>query len=413
MQVTRIRFGTPADARVTVVIVGWRSAPHLGVCLASLANSLQRAPFEVVVVLNEPSPSVEAMVRRDVVGASVVVSRANLGFGAACNLAARRGHAPYLAFLNDDATVGPGWLDALLATAERRPAAGAVGSCLYHPDGRLQEAGCVVWSDGATSQIGDDLPGDTLRYVFERRVDYCSAAALLVPRDVWEAVGGLDETYYPAYYEDVDFCMRVASSGRQVWLSPGARVVHLRGSSTQPLLREFLHQRNHAIFLAAWADELAGHLPRDSGNLAAEIWRAQGSPPRLLVLDSPARDESRSALSELVSVASVEMGYHVLVCSPRGSRHDCLRLAEQGVQVLEGSPTEHLLGGLQVDAVFPAGGATRRGATPYDYSPCVPVYSSRADLAAAGVLRLAGSSGPEPGPTFATASRPRAWAAGG
>jgi GT2 family glycosyltransferase len=392
MQVTRIRFGTSADARVTVVIVGWRSAPHLGVCLASLANSLQRAPFEVVVVLNEPSPSVEAMVRRDVVGASVVVSRANLGFGAACNLAARRGRAPYLAFLNDDATVGPGWLDALLATAERRPAAGAVGSCLYHPDGRLQEAGCVVWSDGATSQIGDDLPGDTLRYVFERRVDYCSAAALVVPRDVWESVGGLDETYYPAYYEDVDFCMRVASSGRQVWLSPGARVAHLRGSSTQPLFREFLHQRNHAIFHAAWADELAGHLPRDPSNLAAEVWRAQGRPPRLLVLDpipAPRRGGWQSAFRDLVSVASDELGYHLLVCACPVRGRDYARLAELGVQVLEGSPTEHLDGGLQVDAVL-AESRTRGadivlGRWRDGYSP--PVHASLADLAAASLIR--------------------------
>ena len=108
----------------------------------------------------------------------------------------------------------------------RRSGCAMAGSTFLHPDGSLQEAGSILWSDGSASAAGDGFPDGFMR--FERRVDYCSGGSLLLRRDVWEALGGFDDRYYPAYFEDVDLALRASDAGWEVWYQPLSVVRHAR-----------------------------------------------------------------------------------------------------------------------------------------------------------------------------------------
>ena len=201
-------------------------------CLRSLAALDDTPSHEVVVIANgTPESALATLAGQE--SLVVVISSLNLGFGGGCNWGARFARGRYLVFLNDDTVVEPDWLRALVEVAEDDPRIGAVGSRLLDPDGTLQEAGSIIWSDATTHPVGRGLPPGTPAYDSVRDVDYCSACGLLVRREAWEAAGGFDEAYFPAYREDVDLCLSLRARGYRTVYAPGARVVHHRGGSLE------------------------------------------------------------------------------------------------------------------------------------------------------------------------------------
>jgi GT2 family glycosyltransferase len=242
-----------------VVITGWRRAPLLLNCLRSIASHHTDVPFEVTIVLSSPDEQlVEELVAR-VRGAEVLSFPVNLGFGGACNRGAAAGTGEFVVFLNDDTEVRPGWLAQLVATARDRLDAGAVGSANFDADGTLQQAGAILWHNGWTTTVGRrqlDRLGCRPDRIRLRKVDYCGASSLLVRRSTWDAVGGFDEEFYPAYFEDLDLCLRIAERGQSVLCQPLSCVVHYPGSSSTEAFREFVVLRNHARFVQRWQKEL-------------------------------------------------------------------------------------------------------------------------------------------------------------
>ena len=237
----------------------------------------------------DPSPEVEHLIRSTIGGVQLVVLRANLGFAEANNQAAALARGEYLVFLNDDAVPEADWLTWLVETADAHPAAGAVGSCMLFPDGRIQESGSIVWNDGSTMPIGRDLPGDALEWQFVRRADYCSACSLLVRKTTWDAVGGMDAEYFPIYYEDTDLCLAIRARGQHVLFEPRSRVRHHESASSHSSrYKEFLFSRNQRRLVAKWGPQLSRQEPVAPWSPAAvtrAVWRARGCPVRILVVD--------------------------------------------------------------------------------------------------------------------------------
>src|SRR5206468_3712541 len=127
----------------------------------------------------------------------------------------------------------PGWLPPLLRTFVDRPDAGVVGGKLVFPDGRLQEAGGVVFSDGSAANFGKwDKYIDAPLYNFVREVDYVSGALLATPRDLFRRLGYFDTRFRPIYYEDTDYCFKVRDAGLRVYYQPESVVIHLEGSTS-------------------------------------------------------------------------------------------------------------------------------------------------------------------------------------
>ena len=253
-----IRRGTrvPAAPRVSICILVLEHAAFARECLDSLRRPGASPPgTEVVVVANGTPPDQlgSLMAHDDVV---LVVNDLNLGFGVGCNQAASVARAPLLIFLNDDSTVEDGCIDALVRAASADPEIGAVGPRILTVDGTLQEAGSVLWRDGSAAHVGEGLPSAPDIYQEPRDVDYASANGLLVTRRAWDIVGGFDERFSPAYFEDVDLCLTLAAHGFRTRYEPRARVTHRGSQSTSSVYRGFLLSRNQRRLIEKWGHAL-------------------------------------------------------------------------------------------------------------------------------------------------------------
>ena len=298
-------------------------------------------------LFNGTAEAQRGAVRHALAHAQVIVSEVNLGFGGGNNRAAAAARGEYLVMLNDDAEVQPGWLEALVETADKHRDAGAVGSRILHPGGWLQEAGSVVWSDASTIGVGRGLPPGSRRYDYLREVDYASACSLLVRRETFERVGGFDQLFFPAYNEDVDLCFAIRRLGQRVLYQPRSVIVHHESQSGAEA-RTFLILRGRRLLGEKWSAELrfrAAPRPTDETAIDLAVHRARGSPSRVLVIDDRLPDQRlgsgfgrmRDAIRELAGD-----DYAVSFYATDTLRGDRRELQDLGVDLIEGDLVAHL-----------------------------------------------------------------------
>lgn len=309
-------FSVPTSTapRASVIVPVFNQFAHTLTCLRALAQMAPIAPFEVIVVDDGSSDeTVEALPQ--IRGIRLHRRSSNGGFVAACNDGAALAGGEYLVFLNNDTIPQPGWLEALMRTLDEVPGAGLAGAQLLYPDGRLQEAGGVVFSDGSCWSYGRFGSPEDPRYSYVRDCDYVTGAAVAVRRELFESVGGFDPRYSPAYYEDTDLAFAVRATGARVLYQPAARVVHTEGGTagTNPDLGVKAYQvRNRQVFADKWAQELAAHPARhdDPGSEAVH----RGS-PQVLVIDertpTPDKDSGSLRLVNVMRLLKAE-GAHVV-----------------------------------------------------------------------------------------------------
>jgi GT2 family glycosyltransferase len=263
-------LATSATPRVSLIVPVYGQLSHTLTCLRALAEHPPRTPFEVVVV-DDGSPDDSGAVLPRIAGLRYHARERNGGFIAACNDGAALARGEYLVFLNNDTVPQPGWLEALLDTFDTHPEAGLVGAQLLYPDGRLQEAGAIVRSDGSADKLGRLRAADDPAFAFLRRVDYCSGAALAVRRDDFVAAGGFDTRYAPAFYEDTDLGMRFRAAGRDVLCQPASKVMHVEGATAGTDTRhgaKAYQIANQATFRERWRDALPAHPGHDADGAA-------------------------------------------------------------------------------------------------------------------------------------------------
>ncbi|MET8993640.1 glycosyltransferase [Amycolatopsis sp. NPDC004169] len=251
---------------VSVVIPVYGNWPFTRGCLDSIQRHLPSTPFEVIVV-DDASRDDSADRVAGCAGVRLVRAPKNLGFVGACNLGAEHARGEHIMFLNNDTEVRPGWLDELVAVVESRPDVGLVGSKLVYPDGRLQECGGIIWADGTGWNYGRLQSAETPWFQSVRDVDYCSGAALLVRRDLFERIGGFDKRFAPAYYEDTDLAFAVRAAGFRTVVQPASVVVHHEGitNGTDVSSGVKRHQElNRGVFVEKWSVQLRDHFPEAS-----------------------------------------------------------------------------------------------------------------------------------------------------
>ncbi|PKM06015.1 MAG: hypothetical protein CVV14_14210 [Gammaproteobacteria bacterium HGW-Gammaproteobacteria-4] len=289
------------DPVASIIIPAYNHIEHTLACLAALAVDSEQVPFEIIVVddhSSDDTPIRLAAIR----GLHLLRNASNLGFIGACNAGAQQARGRYLVFLNNDTRPRPGWLDALIGTFAQLPDAGLVGAKLIYPDGRLQEAGGIVFSDGSGWNYGRfQNPADP-RYNFVREVDYCSGAAIAIAAEVFASLNGFDSYYAPAYYEDTDLAMRIRRLGKKVYYQPKAEVVHDEGvtSGTDPSRGIKAYQvENQARFVARWRQTLqrSHALPGSEPARAADRGRLR----QVLIIDActPTPDRDSGSLRML------------------------------------------------------------------------------------------------------------------
>lgn len=216
-----------AGPEVSVIVVAFDEPDLVATCAAVVGAVPAGVSWELVIANNGPTDArlEAAAVSDDRV--RVIEINTNRGFGEACNIAAERSAGTHLVFLNADVFVADGWLRTLRDAYEADGSIGILGATLVSPEGTVQEAGCVVDAAGYVWQSGR---GSELSALGEREAvatDHVSAACTMVSRELFDALGGFDFRYFPAYCEDLDLCLKARSVGLQVAYSEMLRVLHV------------------------------------------------------------------------------------------------------------------------------------------------------------------------------------------
>lgn len=280
-----LEFLDADEPEISIVIPVFNQFDLTVQCLRSISENAPGRPFEVIISDDGSDPKL-AEVLSGVPGLKVSRSQANLGFIATCNRGADCARGDYLLFLNNDTRVLPACIEELRKTFELFPEAGLVGAKLLYPEGTLQEAGSIVWSSGSAWNYGKNDDPRRPEYNFLRDVDYCSAACVMIPRELFRALNGFDERYAPAYCEDSDLAFRVKARGRRVLYQPLAEVVHYEGV-TAGTDGSIGHKRYQSVNMRKlsdrWGEVLKGHRPDGE---KPHLEKERNVTKRMLVVDA-------------------------------------------------------------------------------------------------------------------------------
>ncbi|WP_458788869.1 glycosyltransferase [Dyella jiangningensis] len=335
---TPFALPTSEQPLVSVIIPIHGKLAYTLACLRSITRNAPAAPFEVIVVDDaSPDDSVERL--GQIQGLRLLRNDRNLGFIGTSNAGATAARGDFLLFLNNDTQVTPNWLDGLLACFRDREDCGIAGSRLVYPDGRLQEAGGLVFGDGSCWTSGRFEQRDAPAWRYRREVDYVSGASLMIRRAIFSSVGGFDQRYAPAYYEDTDLAFAARQLGLKVYYEPSSTVIHCEGISAGTDLHSGMKRHqviNQATFMAKWEDALRVQPPEGTSLMRALRWRRRG---RVLVVDSmtpdPTRDSGSLRLTAMLRLLD-EQGWSVafLPDDGRASEDEIQALGALGVEVL-------------------------------------------------------------------------------
>lgn len=331
-----VAFAEVESPQVSIVIPVYGQIECTLACLRALTEHPPVVSHEVIVI-DDHSPDSTPEALRNIPGLRFERRERNGGFIDACNDGARLARGTHLVFLNNDTVPQPGWLDRLVDTFEEHPMVGLAGAQLLFADGRLQEAGGVVRKDGQADNIGRFQSPRHPLYSYVRRVDYCSGAALAIPRALFQRLDGFNVAYAPAYYEDTDLGLRVKREGLDVLYQPSSTVLHIEGATAGRDERTGV-KAHQAINLERlrenWSDTLPSHPDHEVSQ--AELTRHLYARSILIVdalTPTPDQDSGSQRMVNLMRLLREE-GAHVAFL-PANRTHagaDTRRLQQLGIE---------------------------------------------------------------------------------
>jgi GT2 family glycosyltransferase len=252
-------------SKVSIVIVSYNTREPMERCLQSITEECPG--METVVVDNGSTDGSAELVVRRFPAVRLVAGKGNLGFAGGCNSGAKTSSGTYLLFLNSDCRVRPGAVEELSRFLDEQRQAAAVAGRLVDADGGTQAGFNVRRLPTVRSIIADLLllhrwlPANRLSAGHRMagfdhgtavEVEQPAGACLMIRRELFEQIGGFDEAFHPAWFEDVDLCRRLLDSGSSIFFNPAAVFEHLGGATMRRLdFRRFtrIYYRNQSVYL--------------------------------------------------------------------------------------------------------------------------------------------------------------------
>lgn len=253
-----IIFPTFESIKVSIVIPAYNNFSYTYNCLRSIFEHTKGINYEVIVG-DDLSSDITNKIETFIKNIHVIHNSENMGFLKTCNEAAKKASGEYIVFLNNDTQVQPDWLYYMTRLMDEHSDIGMTGAKLIYADGRLQEAGGIIWDDGSAWNYGNLMNPDEPEYNYVKDVDYITGAAIMVKSKIWRELNGFDEQYAPIYYEDSDLAFSIRQKGLRVVYQPKSVVVHFEGitsgTDTSKGLKKY-QVVNRDKFIQKWEETL-------------------------------------------------------------------------------------------------------------------------------------------------------------
>lgn len=339
---TIMEFPTYETVKVSIVVPVYNQYRTTISCLQSVLAHTDGISYEVIVA-DDCSTDITNSIETRIGNIKVVRGEQNLGFLRNCNHAAAQAKGEYVVLLNNDTNVQKGWLTALVQAMESQTDVGMVGPKLLFEDGVLQEAGGIVWKDGSGWNYGRGQNPELPEFNYLRETDYISGACIMFSKSVWDELGGFDERFCPAYYEDTDLAFQMRHRGLKVVYQPESVVVHFEGVSNGTDVGSGIkkHQAiNQQVFRDKWEHVLeTEHFP-NAENVFQARERSSGKKTVVFVDHYvPFYDKDAGSRSTFLYVRSmIEAGLNVKFMPANFFPHQpyTRELQQMGVEVLVG-----------------------------------------------------------------------------
>ncbi len=240
---------------VSIIIPVYKKVEYTKECIKTIIQTVD-LPYEIVIIDNAFTDATKEIIS-SFPNVRLIGNKGNKGFAEACNQGARIARGQYLVFLENDTIPQKGWLRELVSTAEHDLKIGAAGSKLISPNGKLQEAGGIIWDDGTYWKYGREDNPFKPQYNYVREVDFCSGSCLLIRKNLFECIGGFDIQFAPASYEDIDLCFSVRKMGYKVIFNPKTEIIHeeITAGTDQGTKQD--ERINHKRFVDKWQSVLS------------------------------------------------------------------------------------------------------------------------------------------------------------
>lgn len=260
---------------VSIIVLNHNRSDLTADCLSAIWRNTFGHKYEVIVVDNGSEQAQLAQLQQTGSNFRLISLPQNRPFGEANNIAVASTTASIVVFVNNDTLVQENWLRPLISLLGSSDRIGAVGPRMLFPDGWLQEAGAYINENGVSMQVGTTEPYHPEEAETARPVDYCSAACLVVRRTVFNAIGGFDPLFAPAYFEDADLCFRMTLLGFHVYYCPSSTIIHIGGETSRTVWDSEriakIFDTNRRRFLYRWGARLRSRASGDDSVVLCRI----------------------------------------------------------------------------------------------------------------------------------------------